>query len=407
MKKIRQELICGLTMNACHSAATLKAPMNSDLEPFRCLIIGVGGCGCAVINKMIIAEYGRDAKYGEVTYLAVDSDSGTLTACRAEQKISVPKAALLDGAEPELKDQLAAISCVDMVFVVSGMGGATGTEISPIIADYAKQHEALTIGVATLPLPTEGAQRTAAAETGLSAFRQSANSVIVVPLAAPETCTLSASVVEGVYHDADVAVSTSIVSIVDTVIRHGLIGMDFADVRTVLDEGGLTRIGYGAATGKDRATKAAMEAINGPALTKDKLGEAQGVIIAITGDDNISLDEVTEVATAVTDCCKEDASVFFQGYYDGKDGELSVFVLACAEGTRDTRHEFPQRSFVDWEESVFPIDYDELESPAFIRRASSFGELVSGPVPPLPAEQSNGKSEYAPQDGRSVSDKNE
>lgn len=298
-------------------------------EPFRCLVIGIGGCGCSVINMMISAAYGRDTKYGEVVYIAVDSDSGTLAACKAEQKIFVPKA-VLDGAEPELREQLASIPCSDMVFVVSGMGGTIGTKASPIIAEYAKQREALTIGVATLPLPAEGEQRIAAAEKGLPAFRQSTNSVIVVPLAELASGALPVFKGADIYHEADRAIIIGVTGIVDTIVRHGILGLDFADLKAILDDGGMSRIGYGSATGKVRARQAVDQAISSPTLGADGLKKAAGAILIVTGGDDISLDEVAVTADVAVESCSEDTQVIFQSFYDGKEGELSVVILACA-----------------------------------------------------------------------------
>lgn len=307
-------------------------------EPFRCLIIGVGGCGCTILDKMIAAEYGRNAKYGEVKYIAVESDSDTLTACEAEQQILIPKAAL-HKANQELQEQLAAIPSVDMVFVISGMGGGTGTNVSPIIAEYAKQHDALTIGVVTLPLPAEGEQRGATAEKGLSALRQSANSVVVVPLVELASA-LPVSKVEGIYHEADKAITTGIMSLVDAVIRHGLIGLDFADLMAILGEGGISRIGYGSTIGNNRARQAVDQAICNPMLGTDNLENSTGVIAIITGGNDISIDEVAEIADVIAKKSKEDTQVIFQAFYDGKEGELSLIVVACAERAK-ARQGFP------------------------------------------------------------------
>jgi cell division protein FtsZ len=191
-----------------------------DQKPFRCLIIGVGGCGCTILNKMIAAEYGGRIQYGEsthyseVTYLAVDSDSVTLEACKAEQKIFIPKA-VLDESELELQEQLASIPNADMVFVVSGMGGATGTKISPVIASCAKQREALTIGVATLPLPDKGEPRMASAKRGISNLYQSANSVIVTHMDELLSEATPAFTIEDVYAGVGKVIIAGITAIVD------------------------------------------------------------------------------------------------------------------------------------------------------------------------------------------------
>ena len=362
-----------------------------DREPFRCLIIGVGGCGCAILNNMLAAEYGKDRQYGEVIYIALDSESATLETCKAEQKICIPKTALYED-EPELQEQLAAIPRADMVFVLFGMGGATGTKISPIVASYAKQRESLTIGVTALPLLDEGEQRVTTAKKGLSAFLRGTNSLIEIPMPALLSGTEETPAIEDVYAEADKAIITGITAIVDCILPYGrLIGMDFADLQTVFGNGGISRVSYGAATGKGRARQAALQAISSPMLGVEKLKRASGVLIVIVGDSTISLEEVSEVSNIFLEKCHEDAEVLFQTFYDGNDSALSVLVLACAKGAKDTRYGFTQRSFVDWEEEVFPIDYDALEPPAFIRWASSFGDFVPGPVPPLPPEQHDDK----------------
>lgn len=329
-----------------------------NLEPFRCLVIGVGGCGCTVINEMIAAGYGGVTKYGKVTYLALDSDSGALEACRTEQKIFVPKAVLLDEAEQALWGQLASIPCSHMVFVVSGMGGQTGTKLSPLVAEYARQQEALTIGIATCPLPTEGGEYKAAAEKGLSAFHQHANCLIVVPLEnvlpenVPELCS------EAAYRSADKAILTGIMSITDTMIRKGLIGFDFADLKTVLENGGMSRVGYGTAIGKECARQAVDKAISSPLLGVDKLKSALGVIAVIVGgnDDGI-IGAISEISGILVDSCNDNTLIFSQGFYDGKDGELSVAIITCEEADAVAWYEYME---------AFIFDEDEFETPSFI-----------------------------------------
>lgn len=333
--------------------------MRDDLEPFHSVVIGVG-------------SYGRDA----INVLrAFDLTPGNMWAKDLKCFAVDAKGFTSNDTEAVSPAAIAAIGQAYLVFIVSDMTREAEVCLARI-AECVRPQEALTVGIVPNPIGIEAEPSSSLTDSSLEKLLSHVNSLILVPRTPPAPTAKD--------------VCAIITGLLDIVTRSGLIGLDFADVKIVLGNGGLTHFGYGAATGKDRAAKAAMEAINGPALTKDKLVEAQGVILSITGDDNISLDEVTEVTDAIIDCCKEDASVFFQGYYDGKDGELSVFMLACAEGTKDARQAFAQRSFVDWEEEVFPIDYDELESPAFIR-PSSFGELVPGPVPPLPAEQNDGK----------------
>ena len=284
-----------------------------DHETPRCLIIGVGGCGCAIINKMIATAYGG------VTYIAVDSDFDSLKACKAERKIFISKAVLknTDEAESELQTHLADIPCVDMVFVVSGMGGATGTKISPTIAEYAKQREALTIGVAMLPLPDEGGQYAVIAEKGLPVLRQAANSMVVVQKAS--------------FQEADQTIITGITGIAGTVTRNGLLGVDLADLKEILGNGSIAHIGYASANGKDRARQAIEKATSSPAFVSGALEKAPGVILVITGDNNMNIDEVSETTDIVTGRCKEHAKILFQGFHDGKAGEFSVLIVACEE----------------------------------------------------------------------------
>jgi cell division protein FtsZ len=327
------------------------------------IVIGVGRCGCAIINKMVSSEYTG------VTYIAVDSDSTMLNACKAEQKIFIPEAVLLDGAEQELRERLASIPDAHMAFVVSGMGGITGTKISPIIAEYVMRHQTLVIGATTSPLPDEGEQRMATAEKGLSIFLQSANSVIVIPMAELLSRATPPLKMKDIYHKADRAIIIGIESLVDTITRRGLIGVDFMDIKAVLENGGISHVGYGTATGKERARQAATRAIFSPMLGVNKLKRALGLILIIVGDNDVSLDEVSEVNNIISDCCNDNAQILFQSFYDGKAGELSAIIIGSIG--RSSAKYISKKSDIGNDD--FIIDDYELDTQTFIRHISSFG----------------------------------
>lgn len=271
-----------------------------------------------------------DANARYIICIAVDSDPETLANCKAEQKILVPLGVLDDSSAAR---ELAALPSIvggadaDIVFVVAGMGGATGTMLSPIIAQHAKQQGAMTFGIALCPNHYETAVSESVAKAGLSEFLLNANSLIPVPFErlAPNT---EFGIDEGAWETVAIAIS----SIADSIFREGLTALDFIDFANVFGNGGRTGIGYGTATGQNRALRALARAISCPTLGLDMLQKSSGVLLVIYGDSEFSFAESSKVARSLVGRCRDDTLAHFKFFQNGKEGELSVVIVACEDG---------------------------------------------------------------------------
>ncbi len=297
-------------------------------------VIGVGGGGNNTVNRMI--EHGVQG----IEFIAVNTDAQALNLSKAEVKMQIGgklARGLGAGANPEVgkkaaeesKEQIeAALKGADMVFVTAGMGGGTGTGAAPVIAQIARDLGALTVGVVTRPFTFEGRKRATQATSGVSAMKESVDTLIVVPndrlleIVDKNTPMLEA------FREADNVLRQGIQGISDLIAVPGLINLDFADVKTIMSNQGSALMGIGMASGENRAAEAAKKAISSP-LLETPIDGAQGVLLNITGGSNLSLYEVQEAADIVASASDQELNMIFGSVInDNLKDEIFVTVIA-------------------------------------------------------------------------------
>lgn len=298
-------------------------------------VVGVGGGGSNAVSTMI--ESGMTG----VEFVVANTDIQALHANKASIKIQLGSdltKGLGAGANPDIGRRAAIESYneiveklegSDMVFVTAGMGGGTGTGGAPVVAKIARELGALTIGVVTKPFVFEGKRRGKHAEDGLRELKENVDTLIVIPnqkllsIAAEKTPLLET------FKKADEVLLQAVKGISDLINIRGLINLDFADIRTVMKEKGIAIMGTGVARGENRAVEAATAAISSPLLENIKIDGATGIIINVTGGPDLSLYEVNEASTLITEAAHEDAEIIFGAVIDDTLGdEIRVTVIA-------------------------------------------------------------------------------
>lgn len=305
-------------------------------------VIGVGGGGCNAVNTMI-----RSGLVG-VEYIVANTDSQALAASMAGTKIqlggNVTKG-LGAGANPEVGRKAAiedyeklseVIDGADMVFVTAGMGGGTGTGAAPVIAKLAREMGALTVGVVTKPFSFEGKKRARQAEEGIRALEECVDALICIPNQRLLTLAGENLSLIDTFRAADEVLLNAVQGISDLINNTGLINADFADVSTVMKDKGLSLMGTGIATGTERALKAARAAISSPLLEDISIEGATGIIINITGDKSLSLNETNAAVSLIMEAADEDAEIIFGTVIDENMGE-NVKITVIATGLRNAR----------------------------------------------------------------------
>ena len=301
-------------------------------------VTGVGGGGTNAVNRMV------EAGLTGVEFIAVNTDAQALLMCDADVKIQIGSKAtrgLGAGADPavgeaaaqesrdELKDSLKG---ADMVFVTAGEGGGTGTGGAPIVAELARELEALTVGVVTKPFGFEGRRRAEQAEQGIANLRDQVDTLIVIEndrlLQVVERRT---SIVEA-FQMADDVLRQGVQGITDLITVPGLVNLDFADVRTIMRDAGSALMGIGVASGENRAAEAARTAVSSPLLEASIEG-ATGILLNVTGGPDLGLFEVNEAAEVVTGAADQNANVIFGAVIDeSARDEVRVTVIATGFG---------------------------------------------------------------------------
>jgi cell division protein FtsZ len=297
-------------------------------------VIGVGGGGSNAVNRMI--ETGVQG----VDFIAVNTDAQALHLSKADNRLQVGgklTRGLGAGANPDIgkkaaeesREQLENIlKGADMVFVTAGMGGGTGTGAAPVIAQVAKDLGALTVGVVTRPFTFEGRRRSLHAQQGIEQLKEKVDTLIVIPndrlleIVDKNTPMLEA------FREADNVLRQGVQGISDLIAVPGLINLDFADVKTIMTERGSALMGIGVATGENRATEAAKKAICSP-LLETSIDGARGVLMNITGGNNLSLYEVNEAADIVASSSDPEVNMIFGAVInDNLKDEIIVTVIA-------------------------------------------------------------------------------
>jgi len=299
-------------------------------------VIGVGGGGGNALNTMI------EAGLGGVEFVAANTDAQALQHNLAGVKVQLGAEVtrgLGCGANPdrgrasalEARDRLREIlEGADMVFVTAGMGGGTGTGAAPVVAEVAREIGALTVGVVTKPFLFEGRVRTKHGERGLDDLHEVVDTLITIPNQRLLALAGKNTAIRDSFKLADAVLLNAVRGISDLITIHGLINLDFADVRTVMNEAGVAMMGTGIGKGDTRAVDAARAAISSPLLEDLSIEGARGVLINITGGNDMSLFEVNEASTLVQEAAHEEANIIFGAVIDSEvpEGELRVTVIA-------------------------------------------------------------------------------
>ena len=297
-------------------------------------VIGVGGGGGNAINRMVATEVQN------VEFIAVNTDEHVLQFSKADKKIQIGEKITRGkgaGSQPQIgqqaaeesKDEIAALlKDTDMVFVTAGMGGGTGTGAAPVVASIAKEMGILTVAVVTKPFAFEGKKRMAQAEQGIQELATSVDSLIIVPNERLKYFSDQSITLKNAFSIADDVLRQGVQSISDLILVPGLVNLDFADVTAIMKNAGYAHMGIGKASGKDKATLAAEQAISSP-LLETAIDGAKGVIINVTASADISLEDIDTASTMISNKASEDANIIWGAVIDeNMEDEISVTVIA-------------------------------------------------------------------------------
>ncbi len=331
-------------------------------------VIGVGGGGCNAVNRMI------ESGVKGVDFIVANTDLQVLNNSLAPVKIQIGSEltnGLGAGAKPEIGKEAAleskaeieeALKGSDMVFVTCGMGGGTGTGAAPVIADISQSLGALTVGIVTKPFAFEGKKRMQNAVEGLEELKKHVDTLIVIPNdrlkdIIDKTTTLTES-----FKEVDNVLRRGVQSISDLIAVAGLINLDFADVKAVMEKRGNALIGIGMGVGEGRATEAALQAVSSP-LLETSISGATDAIINVTGGANLTLFEVEEAAEVIRQSANTDINTIFGAVInENLTDELIVTVIATGfEDEKPTLHSYQTNM------SSESSDDDDTEVPAFLR----------------------------------------
>ena len=301
-------------------------------------VIGIGGGGSNAVNSMILNN-----QINGVDFIAVNTDAQALLLSQSQNKIQIGEnltRGLGAGGSPEIGKQAAEESREkiaeylrdsDMVFLTCGEGGGTGTGATPVFAEIAKELGALTVAVVTKPFHFEGTRRMVGAEEGISNLKDKVDTLIVIPnQRLLEVIDKKMTLLEA-FRVTDSVLGQGVQGISDLITMPGLINVDFADVRTIMTNAGSSLMGIGTGVGENRASTAARTAISSP-LLETTIEGAKGVLLNVRGGDDLSMSEINEAASIITQHVDRDANVIFGMGYDTenelKKGEVKVTVIA-------------------------------------------------------------------------------
>lgn len=366
-----------------------------EIETFaRIRVVGVGGSGKNATNHMI------NCQVKGVDFIAVNTDAQDLQHSLAKRKIHIGKnltRGLGTGMNPDLGRRAAeetkeevqeAIKGADMVFITGGMGGGTGTGAAPIVAQTAKELGALTVAVVTKPFTFEGAQRSRLAEQGLEELRKQVDALIVIPNDRIVTISNKETLAKNAFAMANDILRQAVEGISDLITTPGIINVDFADIRSVMENAGSALMGIGTASGENRATEAAKAAINSP-LLDISIHNAKGVLFAVAGGDDLGILEIQEAAKVITESIDSNARVIFGTIHDDKlkKNEIKVTVIATGfpdpqQPNKNTLFEASRKPEVKEEEDKKSSIFSTIVAPSKIEEKKPEQQSVSIPVKP-------------------------
>lgn len=350
-------------------------------------VIGVGGAGSNAVNRMI------SAGLNGVEFWSCNTDAQALDLTAAKNRLQIGgklTRGLGAGGNPTIgqkaaeesrEDIAVALKGADMVFIAAGMGGGTGTGAAPIVAEVAKENGALTVGVVSRPFVFEGKRRSNQAEAGISEIRSRVDTLIVIPnQRLLEVVDHRASMQEA-FVEADKVLMQGVQGISDIITVPGLINVDFADVKAVMQTAGSALMGVGRATGEGRSVEAARNAINSP-LLESTIDGASGVIFSVTGGPDLTLHEVQEAANVIYSAVSDEANIIFGAVLDDRlHGEVLITVIATGfemsvpaqqKARAAAAQSMPSRSQLDTQKSVSNSEFkkiasDILDIPEFLK----------------------------------------
>lgn len=312
--------------------------IKTDVESFaRIRVVGVGGSGCNAVNYMV------SEKVKGVEFIAVNSDAQDLHHSLAKKKINIGKnltRGLGAGGNPDMgrraaeetREEIAnAIKGSDMIFITGGMGGGTGTGAAPVVAKIARETGALTVGVVTKPFLFEGQERMRLALHGIEELKKEVDALITIPNDRLLAIVDRETSVKAAFELCDGVLKQAVEGISDLITMPGIINVDFADIRSVMENAGSALMGVGLSTGEKRAEEAARGAINSPLLEVSITG-ARGVLFAIAGGDDLGMLEIQDAARVITESIDPHAKVIFGAIRDEKLKKNEVRVTVIATG---------------------------------------------------------------------------
>jgi len=356
-----------------------------DITPAATIkVFGVGGGGGNAVNRMITA------KLEGVEFITLNTDAQALYHSHAPKKINIGKAltkGLGAGSNPEVgksaaeessEEIKALLGDADMVFITCGLGGGTGTGAAPVVAEIAKEMGVLTVGVVTKPFSFEGAKRKSQGNSGLEELKGKVDTLITIPNDKILSIIDKKTPLTDAFMVVDDVLRQGIQGISDLITVHGLINVDFADVKSIMQNAGSALMGIGYGTGENRAVEAARAAIDSP-LLEMSIDGAKGVLFNITGGNDLSMFEVDEAAKIITEAADPEANVIFGSVInDSYTGEIKCTVIATGFSEESQQKstiaktgvssQMRRLGFSGAPESAKPKMEEDLEVPAFLRK---------------------------------------
>jgi len=341
-------------------------------------VVGVGGGGGNAVDHMV-----RSGVEG-VDFICANTDAQALRNASSKTVIQLGSQVtkgLGAGANPEIgrqsamedRDRIAELlDGADMVFVTAGMGGGTGTGAAPVVAEIAKELGILTVAVVTKPFPFEGKKRMRSAQEGIEELKEHVHSLITIPNEKLQAVLGGSTSLLDAFKAANEVLQGAVKGIADLIVRPGMINVDFADVRTVMSEMGTAMMGTGTASGEGRAAEAAQAAISSPLLEDVDLRGARGILINITANESIALDEFSEVGDIVSELASDDANVIIGTAIDPDMGDsISVTVVATGLGAAAQQELKVVRGRQTPVTADGRVDYSDLDRPAVERKRAA------------------------------------
>jgi cell division protein FtsZ len=389
--------------------------IKSDVESFaRIRVVGIGGSGNNAVNHMV------ESKVKGVEFIAINSDAQDLHNSMAKKKIHIGKnltRGLGAGGNPEMGKRAAeetreeinnCIKGSDMIFITGGMGGGTGTGAAPVVAKIARESGALTVGVVTKPFLFEGQQRMRLALDGIEELKQEVDALIIIPNDRLLAIVDKETTVQNAFAQCDNILKQAVEGISDLITMPGIINVDFADIRSVMENAGSALMGVGISSGDKRAEEAARAAINSPLLEVSITG-AKGVLFAIAGGEDLGMLEIQDAARVITESIDPQARVIFGAIRDEKlkKNELKVTVIATGfpeEDEASSNYTISRQAPVASEvsKSIGKPEQEVEEAPARGRIFNSLSSTKKPDMKPADITTNSTKPELPKRDPRPV-----